>query len=60
MLKGYFEPYHYWLLREGNPDEFEAYVEKNKELYEEFVEWISQNFLVPSKSNYFVTTEYAQ
>lgn len=59
MLKGYWEPYHYWLLKEGNPDEFENWKSKNAGLLNDFENWLSDNHLKLSKSNYFVATQYA-
>jgi len=58
MLKGYWDPYHYWLLKEGSPAEFETWKSKNTNLYNDFVNWLSENHLMPSKSNYFVTNQY--
>ncbi|MBX9852025.1 MAG: tetratricopeptide repeat protein [Cytophagaceae bacterium] len=57
-FRGYFEAYHYWLFKEGNPEEFEKWKSRNEELYNEFVTWIDLNFLMPSRENYFVPSQY--
>jgi len=60
ISKGYFEPYHYWLLKQGNAEEFEEYLEKKSGLYNEFVDWISKNNLIPSQNNYFVSSQFEE
>jgi len=58
LLKGYLEPYHYWLFKESNPAEFEKYKGDNVVLYNEFIEWLSTNYLKPNASEYFISTQY--
>lgn len=58
LLKGYMEPYHYWLFKESNPGEFEKYTSKNEVLYNEFMEWLSINYLKPNTSEYFISSQY--
>jgi tetratricopeptide (TPR) repeat protein len=60
LMKGYFEPYNYWLLKEGNPSEFNTWKENNAALYNEFINWLSENSLTLSSSNYFVAKQYSE
>ncbi|MBT28402.1 MAG: hypothetical protein CMO01_01995 [Thalassobius sp.] len=46
-----FEPYYYWLMQEGAPDEFEAWKSANEEKYESFLSWYSENPMNFSEEN---------
>ncbi len=41
--QNHFEAYNYWLLKAGNPDEFDAWMEENEPKFDAFVEWFNQN-----------------
>jgi tetratricopeptide (TPR) repeat protein len=60
ISKGYFEPYHYWLLKKGNIEEFDQYMVKKSGLYNEFIDWISKNNLIPTESNFFVSSQFEE
>jgi tetratricopeptide (TPR) repeat protein len=48
-----FECYNYWLLMQGAPDEFNAWYEKNKERFDNFLNWFSENpMLIDDKNNF--------
>lgn len=45
MEQGLFVYYNYFLMREGNKEEFEAFFEKNEIGFSRFFEWYDQNHL---------------
>ncbi|MEZ4776301.1 MAG: tetratricopeptide repeat protein [Bacteroidia bacterium] len=50
---GLFEAYSYWLLAEGNPEQFEAWYMKNSEKFAEFADWFRANTIsIRSKDLY--------
>jgi Tetratricopeptide repeat len=51
-----FEPYMYWLLKDGVNNEFQAWRSKNEISYNDFIEWFNENpmtFSNNSKTNRF-------
>lgn len=55
---GYFESYNYWLLMKGNEEEFDNWYNKNKEQYDQFIAWFSDNPLSIDEQNKFHRTQY--
>lgn len=52
--KGYYLPYSLWLLRGGEPDTFNAWVEENQEQWDEFIEWFNYFLLELDHDNKLV------
>lgn len=51
---GYMEIYNYWLLSEGNTEEFNQWYENNKDKIDGFVYWMNNNSLQINDSNKFL------
>ncbi|MBR5055800.1 MAG: tetratricopeptide repeat protein [Bacteroidales bacterium] len=45
---GHWEAYNMWLLRKGNDDEFEAWLNDNERKFQAFVNWYSDNNFDPT------------
>ena len=45
---GHWEAYNMWLLREGNFDEFGAWLKENMDKFEAFVNWYNENNFDPT------------
>ncbi len=58
MDKGCFEAYNYWLLMKGDEDESDAWIGKNKEKWDEFVKWYTNNPMKINESNKFYKDRY--
>lgn len=58
MDKGYFEAYNYWLLMKGDEDESDTWIGKNKEKWDEFVKWYTDNPMKINDSNKFYKDRY--
>jgi tetratricopeptide (TPR) repeat protein len=58
MDKGYFEAYNYWMLMKGDEDESDAWIGKNKEKWDEFVKWYTDNPMKINESNKFYKDRY--
>jgi len=55
---GYFESYNYWLLMKGNEAEFDKWAAANKEKFDKFIEWFSENPLTINEQNNFHRLQY--
>lgn len=55
---GHFEAYNHWLLMKGNEDEFDKWLEGNKEKFDRFIEWFSGNPLKVDAENCFHRSQY--
>lgn len=55
---GYFESYNYWLLMKGNEDEFDKWTTNNKEKFDKFIEWFTENPLTIDEQNNFQRLQY--
>jgi len=55
---GYFESYNYWLLMKGSEDEFDKWVANNKETFDKFIEWFTENPLTIDEQNNFKRLQY--
>lgn len=53
---GYFEAYNYWLLSQGNMDEFNEWLKDNKDKFDGFTYWLNNNYLQINESNKFLRT----
>lgn len=53
MKKGYFECYNYWLMRHGSPHEFDVWLSKKREKYEDFLKWLKAHPLYVEKGRQF-------
>ncbi len=51
---GYFETYNYWLLSQGNVDEFNEWLKDNKDKYDGFIYWMNNNSIQIDESNVFL------
>lgn len=48
-----FECYNYWLLMQGTPEEFNNWYDVNKDRFEDFIGWFSDNpMLIDAKNNF--------
>lgn len=56
--KGFLEPYTYWLLMKGKEDEFSTWANNNEEIFDQFVEWFTNNPLEINKDNFFSRLNY--
>lgn len=48
-----FEAYNYWLLKAGNPAEFQTWKDANKEKWDKFSDWFKENAIPLNETNYF-------
>ncbi|MRG46829.1 tetratricopeptide repeat protein [Chitinophaga sp. SYP-B3965] len=55
---GYLEAYNYWLLSQGNAEEFEIWKGANKTKWEDFIRWFQQNPLEITPENKFYRAQY--
>jgi tetratricopeptide (TPR) repeat protein len=55
---GYFQSYNYWLLSSGDPDNFNLWIENNKESWDKFVGWFNSARLSISQDNKFSRDQY--
>lgn len=55
---GFQESHTYWLLSEGNKEEFNNWVDQHSETYQAFIDWFKENRLPVSRDNYFLRTQY--
>ncbi|MCP4180599.1 MAG: hypothetical protein GY756_22780, partial [bacterium] len=46
-----FEPYFYWLLKDGNSEEFDVWKANNKEKYDNFIAWYNENYMLFTEDN---------
>lgn len=53
---GVFNAYNHYIFQIGAEEEFQQWLEENKEEYDEFLEWYTQpeNILTPTKEKYFI------
>jgi len=53
-----FECYNYWLLGQGAPDEFNTWYDSNKERFDNFIKWFSENPMLIDEKNTFHRFDY--
>lgn len=55
---GFSVPYNYWVLSNGNEDEFAKWIKENSVIWERFMDWFSGN-TIPFDARYkFLRTQY--
>jgi tetratricopeptide (TPR) repeat protein len=54
---GNFEAYNYWLLSNGDKENFDKWMNNNKEKWDKFVKWFSENKINIDNSNKFIRNE---
>lgn len=57
-LNQHLEAYTYWLLRDGNPNEFEQWIKNNPYTFKAFVEWFNNNPLQLDANKRFYRRQY--
>jgi tetratricopeptide (TPR) repeat protein len=55
---GHFESYSHWILMKGDEDGFNNWLASNKDKWDKFVKWFSENRLVLDDSNKFYSAQY--
>jgi tetratricopeptide (TPR) repeat protein len=55
--RGDFEAYNYWLLSNGDKENFDKWMEKNKEKWDKFVKWFTVNKIKIDDTNKFLRSE---
>lgn len=58
MDKGHFEAYNHWILMKGDEDAFSTWNDGNKEKWDSFVAWFSENPIDISDTNKFYSGQY--
>jgi tetratricopeptide (TPR) repeat protein len=53
-----FECYNYWMMMQGDQDEFNTWYGSNKERFDNFLNWFSEHPMTISKDNYFHRLKY--
>lgn len=56
--KNYFECYNYWLLMKGAPAEFSIWYKNNKERFDNFINWFSDNPMLIDENTNFHRFDY--
>jgi tetratricopeptide (TPR) repeat protein len=56
--KGFLEAYNYWLLMKGNEPEFQDWYKNNKDNFDAFIKWFTDNPLQVNSTHFFVRTQY--
>lgn len=56
MQKNQFECYNYWLFMQGSYHEFAEWVQNNKTLYDNFLNWFSKNPMTVNEKKPFLRT----
>ena len=51
------EAYNYWFLSNGDKDNFEKWMENNKDKWNKFVKWFTENKIKIDDSNKFIRSE---
>jgi tetratricopeptide (TPR) repeat protein len=54
---GNFEAYNYWLLSNGDKENFDNWMTNNKEKWDKFVKWFTENKINIDVSNKFIRSE---
>jgi len=55
---GHFEAYNYWILMKGDESGFEKWHSENKEKWDNFVKWFTNNGLKLDENNKFYRVQY--
>ena len=55
---GHFEAYSHWILMKGDEDGFDEWYKNNKEKWEAFIAWFTDNGMKINKSNKFYRGQY--
>lgn len=55
---GHFEAYNHWILMKGDEDAFVTWMNSNKEKWDNFVNWFSENAIKINESNKFNRMQY--
>ncbi len=58
MEAGHMEAYNHWILMQGNLDEFDKWYAGNKEKWDNFILWFTDNGLELDKKNKFYSGQY--
>jgi tetratricopeptide (TPR) repeat protein len=56
IQKNQFQSYNYWLFMQGSYPEFSEWMLKNKQAFDGFLSWFSNNPVKINEKNYFVRT----
>lgn len=56
--QGHIEAYNHWILMKGDEAGFEEWYNSNKDKWEEFIKWFTDNGLVIDNTNKFSTSHY--
>jgi len=56
--KGYLESYSYWLLSEGNEEEFKKWYYAHGDQYDQFIDYFKKNGLTLNKKQVYARTDY--
>lgn len=55
---GHIEAYNHWILMKGDEDAFEVWMDSNKEKWDNFVKWFTDNGMKIDESNKFNRMQY--
>ncbi|MFA6572343.1 MAG: tetratricopeptide repeat protein [Bacteroidota bacterium] len=58
LKAGHFESYNHWILMKGDEVAFDDWHSSNKEKWDDFIKWFSENGLYVDSSNMFFTGQY--
>ena len=58
LKEGHLEAYNHWILMKGAEDGFDKWYSANKEKWDDFVKWFTDNGLQISNSNKFFSGQY--
>lgn len=58
MDAGHLEAYNHWILMKGNEDDFEKWYSDNKDKWESFIKWFSNNAIQIDKDHRFYREQY--
>ncbi len=58
MDEGHMEAYNYWILNQGDEEEFTKWHEENEEKWTNFIEWFTENPMEVSDDHFFHSTQY--
>lgn len=58
LKAGHLEAYNHWILMKGDEDAFEVWHSSNKEKWDSFVKWFTDNGLKVDNSNKFYSGQY--
>lgn len=56
--KGHLEAYNHWVLMKGDENAFSSWHDQNKEKWDSFVDWFTENPIQINESNQFYSGQY--